>query len=834
MAKMRVYELSKELGIQSKDLLIILNEMGASVKNHMSTVEEEYIAKVRTSFNPEGKSVPKKEPLKPKETTASAAVKTKKVPEQKTVAPASEKGKQTVRPAEKPAGQTRTPQRPQPKVAAPRSGPATGKSVVEQRRPTPVKPQMAGAKSQPQAAEGKSGTRVSATKSRGGERTGRPAPTGGTGRPAKSAAPSGQRGRTTSPAGKDEGRKRSDTKPQKGRAKGKGNFNKGPQGRRRPAAKRPVPAHPTTNVKSVQIPESITVKEFAQAIEVSASEVIKKLIGLGVMASINQEIDLDTAVLVGAEFDVTVEAAPTEEETLLIEEIEDGPESLKPRWPVVTIMGHVDHGKTSLLDAIRQTNVIASEAGGITQHIGAYQVEINDKKITFLDTPGHEAFTAMRARGAQVTDIAILVVAADDGVMPQTVEAINHGKAADVPIIVAINKIDKPVANPDRVKQELTQYGLVPEDWGGDTICVEVSALKKQGIEDLLEMILLVAEMRELKANPDRPAKGTVIEAKLDKGRGPVATVLVQNGTLKQGDTIIAGEVSGKIRALVNDKGKNVMKAGPSVPVEVVGFDDLPEAGDIFYVTDEKTARQLADRRQQFRREQTLKREQRFKLEDLFARIKEGEMKDLNIVLKADVQGSVEAIQASLERLSNEEVRVKVIHGGVGGISESDVMLASASGAIIVGFNVRPDPIAKRVAEREEVDLRMYRIIYDIVDDVKKAMEGMLEPEYREVVLGRAEVRATFRVPKVGTVAGSYVTEGKITRNSEARVLRDNVVIFEGKIDSLKRFKDDVREVVSGFECGIGLERFNDIKEGDVIEAFTNEEIKKNSDDALK
>jgi translation initiation factor IF-2 len=497
-------------------------------------------------------------------------------------------------------------------------------------------------------------------------------------------------------------------------------------------------------------------------------------------------------------------------------------------------MGHVDHGKTSLLDAIRQTNVIASEAGGITQHIGAYQVEINDKKITFLDTPGHEAFTAMRARGAQVTDIAILVVAADDGVMPQTVEAINHGKAADVPIIVAINKIDKPVANPDRVKQELTQYGLVPEDWGGDTICVEVSALKKQGIEDLLEMILLVAEMRELKANPDRPAKGTVIEAKLDKGRGPVATVLVQNGTLKQGDTIIAGEVSGKIRALVNDKGKNVMKAGPSVPVEVVGFDDLPEAGDIFYVTDEKTARQLADRRQQFRREQTLKREQRFKLEDLFARIKEGEMKDLNIVLKADVQGSVEAIQASLERLSNEEVRVKVIHGGVGGISESDVMLASASGAIIVGFNVRPDPIAKRVAEREEVDLRMYRIIYDIVDDVKKAMEGMLEPEYREVVLGRAEVRATFRVPKVGTVAGSYVTEGKITRNSEARVLRDNVVIFEGKIDSLKRFKDDVREVVSGFECGIGLERFNDIKEGDVIEAFTNEEIKKNSDDALK
>jgi translation initiation factor IF-2 len=613
---------------------------------------------------------------------------------------------------------------------------------------------------------------------------------------------------------------------EQGRAKG--NFNRMSQhSRRRPTAKKPVPSRPKTNVKSVQIPERITVKEFAQAIEVSASEVIKKLIALGVMASINQEIDADTATLVGAEFGVTVEAAPTDEEALVIMEIEDRPESLKPRWPVVTIMGHVDHGKTSLLDAIRETNVIASEAGGITQHIGAYQVDVQGKKVTFLDTPGHEAFTAMRARGAQVTDIAVLVVAADDGVMPQTVEAINHGKAAEVPIIVAINKIDKPVANPDRVKQELTQYGLVPEEWGGDTICVEVSALKKIGLDDLLEMILLVAEMRDLKANPNRPAKGTVIEAKLDKGRGPVATVLVQNGTLHQGDTIIAGDVSGKIRVLVNDKGKNVAQAGPSEPVEVVGFADLPEAGDIFYVTDEKTARQLAEKRQQFRREKELKKDQRFKLEDLFVRIKEGEIRELNIVLKADVQGSIEAIQNSLERLSNEEVRVRVIHGGVGAISESDVMLASASGAVIVGFNVRPDPIAKRLAEREEVDLRLYRIIYNIIDDVKKAMEGMLEPEFREVVLGRAEVRATFRVPKAGTVAGSYVTEGKITRNSEARIIRDNVVIYEGKIESLRRFKDDVREVVSGFECGIGLERFNDIKEGDIIECFTNEEIKK-------
>ncbi|NLW59642.1 MAG: translation initiation factor IF-2 [Firmicutes bacterium] len=800
MAKMRVYELSKELGIQSKDLLIILNDMGASVKNHMSTVEEEFVAKVRASFNPEGKSGPKKEPAKPMGTTAPVAAKAKTVPEKKAAAPNLEKEKPKVKPAKKTAEQVETPQRPQPKTTV-----------------------------------SSSGARPATVKSKGGERAVRPVPAGGTGRPGKP-APSGQRGKKTSMVGKDEGRRRGDAKTPKGRGKGKDGFGKTAQARKKPAAKKPAPSQPvTTNVKLVQIPERITVKEFAQAIEVSAAEVIKKLIGLGVMASINQEIDLDTAILVGAEFDVTVEAAPTIEETLSIEEIEDSPESLKPRWPVVTIMGHVDHGKTSLLDAIRQTNVIASEAGGITQHIGAYQVDVNGKKITFLDTPGHEAFTAMRARGAQVTDIAVLVVAADDGVMPQTVEAINHGKAANVPIIVAINKIDKPTANPDRVKQELTQYGLVPEEWGGDTICVEISALKKQGIDDLLEMILLVAEMRELKANPDRPAKGTVIEAKLDKGRGPVATVLVQNGTLKQGDMIIAGEVSGRIRALVNDKGKNVTKAGPSVPVEVVGFDDLPEAGDIFYVTDEKTARQLAGKRQQFRREQSLKREQRFKLEDLFTRIKEGEMKELNIVLKADVQGSVEAIQSSLERLSNDEVRVKVIHGGVGGISESDVMLASASGAIIIGFNVRPDPIAKRLAEREEVDLRLYRIIYDIVDDVKKAMEGLLEPEYREIVLGRAEVRATFKVPKVGTVAGCYVTDGKITRNSEARVLRDNVVIFEGRINSLKRFKDDVREVASGFECGIGLERFNDIKEGDVIEAFTTEEIKKTTtEDALQ
>ncbi|NLY92252.1 MAG: translation initiation factor IF-2 [Firmicutes bacterium] len=833
MAKMRVYELSKELGIQSKDLLIILNEMGARAKNHMSTVEDEYVAKVRASFNTGGLAPKQKKPSPPAgvaSSTPKPAVasdkKTPPVPAEK--APSEKKG------PEKTPLQNRSalPQRPQTKTATPPSqSPGAGRRI-DQRRTGPGKAQPTGGQSvpkpgfrPPQAGDGPKGNRPSQGKG-GPRQTSLPsaAGVGGKGKPVKptpAAHSKGGPGHYGTRGGKKE-----QTKMEQGRAKG--NFDRmSQQSRKRPAPQKTAPPRPMTNVKSVQIPERITVKEFAQAIEVSASEVIKKLIALGVMASINQEIDADTATLVGAEFGVTVEAAPSEEETLVIEEIEDRPESLKPRWPVVTIMGHVDHGKTSLLDAIRQTNVIASEAGGITQHIGAYQVDVQGKKITFLDTPGHEAFTAMRARGAQVTDIAVLVVAADDGVMPQTVEAINHAKAADVPIIVAINKIDKPVANPDRVKQELTQYGLVPEDWGGDTICVEVSALKKIGLDDLLEMILLVAEMKELKANPDRPAKGTVIEAKLDKGRGPVATVLVQNGTLHQGDTIIAGDVSGKVRVLVNDKGKNVAKAGPSAPVEVVGFDDLPEAGDVFYVTDEKTARQLAEKRQQFRREKELKKDQRFKLEDLFTRIKEGEMKELNIVLKADVQGSVEAIQNSLERLSNEEVRVQVIHGGVGAISESDVMLASASGAVIVGFNVRPDAIAKRLAEREDVDLRLYRIIYNIIEDVKKAMEGMLEPEFKEVVLGRAEVRATFKVPKVGTVAGSYVTEGKITRNGEARLLRDNVVIFEGKIESLKRFKDDVREVVSGFECGIGLERFNDIKEGDIIECFTVEEIKK-------
>ena len=579
--------------------------------------------------------------------------------------------------------------------------------------------------------------------------------------------------------------------------------------------------------KHIVIPESITIQELASRMSRKASEVIKELMKLGVMATINQEIDSDTATIVANEMGVTVEVK-AEKSLAVIEDIDDKPEDLKPRPPVVTVMGHVDHGKTSLLDAIRSTNVTASEAGGITQHIGAYQVEIKNQKITFLDTPGHEAFTSMRARGAQVTDIAVLVVAADDGVMPQTVEAINHAKAADVPIIVAINKIDKEEANPERVKQELTEYGLVVEEWGGDTIAVPVSAKTKQNIEALLEMILLVAEMRELKANPNRNATGTVIEAKLDKGKGPVATVLVAKGTLNVGDIIVAGQAFGRVRAMVDDKGRRVKKAGPSMPVEIQGLSEVPLAGETFHVVqDEKLARSIVEARINERKAEEAKQKSKISLDDLFNKIKEGEVKELNIIIKADVQGSVEALKHSLAKLSTPEVRVNVIHSGVGAISESDVMLASASNAIIIGFNVRHDSNTKATAELEGVDIRLYRVIYDAIDDIKAALEGMLEPELKEVVNGKAEVRQIFKVPKVGTVAGCYVREGKVTRSSQIRVVRDGKVIAECEIESLKRFKDDVKEVAEGYECGIGLKNFHDIKEGDILEAFIMEEVKR-------
>lgn len=576
----------------------------------------------------------------------------------------------------------------------------------------------------------------------------------------------------------------------------------------------------------ITIPDEISVGELASRLKVTAGEVIKKLMMMGVMATVNQIIDYDTAYLVADELGAiaTKEVVVTIEEKLF-DDTEDKEEELVTRAPVVCVMGHVDHGKTSILDAIRHTNVTTGEAGGITQHIGAYRVTVDGKPITFLDTPGHEAFTAMRARGAMATDIAILVVAADDGIMPQTVEAINHAKAAGVDIIVAINKMDKPTANPDNVKQALTQYGLVPEEWGGDVMCVPVSALTGQGINELLEDVLLIAEVKDLKANPNRRAKGIVIEARLDKGRGPVATVLVQNGTLHRGDIVIAGTAVGRVRLMTDHNGKVMNEAAPSVPVEIVGLSEVPAAGDEFQaVEDERMARMLADNRRNKAKEEEFKANARANLNDLFAQIAEG-VKDLNVIVKADVGGSVEAVRSSLEKISNEEVKVRVIHAATGGITEGDVMLAAASNAIIVGFNVRPDKSAIDSAERQGVDIRTYRVIYECIEEITAAMKGMLAPKYKEVILGHAEVRQTIHVPNVGTIAGSYIQDGKVTRASQIRVLRDSVVIFEDKISSLKRFKDDAREVAAGYECGIGLERFNDIKVGDVLEAYVMEEI---------
>ena len=579
----------------------------------------------------------------------------------------------------------------------------------------------------------------------------------------------------------------------------------------------------------IEIGDTITVKELCEKLGKPANDVIKNLIFLGVMAGVNQEIDFTTAEKLCEKYEVLVEKKEEETELEAFEEDTDVvEENLVKRPPIVTIMGHVDHGKTSLLDAIRHAKVTASEAGGITQHIGAYTVSLNGEKITFLDTPGHEAFTAMRARGAQVTDIVILVVAADDGIMPQTKEAINHCKAADVPMIVAINKIDRPGANVDRVKQELTEHGLVSEDWGGDTICVPVSAKTGENLESLLEMVLLTAEMQELKADPNRKAKGTVIEAKLDKGRGAVASLLIQNGTLNVGDSILVGSTYGRIRAMFDDRGKKIKSAGPSIPVEILGLSEVPAAGDRFIVCkDEKTARNMAELRKQKIKADSHQASNRVSLEDLYSQIQEGKVKELAIVVKADVQGSVEAIRQSLEKLSTDDVKVRVIHGAVGAITETDVTLAAASNALVIGFNVRPDGNATVQAEKENIEIKTYRIIYDAIEDVKSAMIGMLEPEYKEVVNGKAEVRMTYKISNVGTIAGCYVTDGKIVRNSEIRVIRDGIVIFESTLASLKRFKDDAKEVAKGYECGLSVEKFNDLKEGDVIESFTMEAIKR-------
>ncbi|MBE6601900.1 MAG: translation initiation factor IF-2 [Ruminococcaceae bacterium] len=608
---------------------------------------------------------------------------------------------------------------------------------------------------------------------------------------------------------------------QNNRFGGKGGKNNRRGQQAAPAA--PVVTHKPT---AVELPEEIVVGQLASKLHVTAGEVVKKLMMMGMMATINQSIDYDTAALVADEFGITAspEVVVSIEEKLF-DEAEDTEEQLITRAPVVCVMGHVDHGKTSILDAIRNANVTAGEAGGITQHIGAYRVKAGGRDITFLDTPGHAAFTAMRARGAMATDIAILVVAADDGVMPQTVEAINHAKAANIDIVVAINKMDKPTANPDAIKQELTKYGLVPEEWGGDAICVPVSALTHQGIDDLLESVLLVADVKELKANPNRRAKGLVIEAKLDRGRGPVATVLVQNGTLHSGDIIIAGTAVGHVRSMTDHNGRTLKEAAPSVPVEITGLSEVPSAGDEFQVVeDERMARTLADQRRDRAKEDVFKANARANLNDLFAQISDG-VKDLNVIVKADVDGSVEAVKASLVKLSNEEVKVRVIHAAAGGITEGDVTFAAASNAIIVGFNVRPDKSAIDSAERQNVEIRTYRVIYECIEEIQAAMRGMLAPKFRENLLGHAEVRQTIHVPNVGTIAGSYIQDGKITRQSQIRVVRDGIVIFEDKISSLKRFKDDVREVASGYECGVGLEKFNDIKVGDVLEAFIMEQI---------
>jgi translation initiation factor IF-2 len=617
----------------------------------------------------------------------------------------------------------------------------------------------------------------------------------------------------------------------------KKDINKNKQKQKRPQQPQqqshPEPKQQHHKVKNISIEDSIVVRDFADKLGVPVNVVISKLILLGIMANMNQEIDFDTALLIGEELGAKINKIEVVDELQNLENSlfktdGDNEDEMMPRPPIVTVMGHVDHGKTSLLDAIRDTSVTEHEAGGITQHIGASQVEINGKKITFLDTPGHEAFTAMRARGAKVTDIAIIVVAADDGVMPQTVEAINHSKAAGVPIIVAVNKIDKPTANPDRVKQELSEHGVISEDWGGDTIFVPVSAKKRIGIEDLLEMILLVAEVQEFKSNPNRSAKGTIIESKLDKGRGPVATVLIEKGTLKKGDYVLVGSAHGKVRAMFNSKGKRINQAGPSVPVEILGLSETPQAGDILVVMEnEKDAKNIAEKRKDKKHLESINVSSKVSLDDLYDRIQKGEVKDLNIIIKADVSGSIEAVKQSLQKLSMEEVKVNPIHGGVGGINENDIMLASASNAIVIGFNVRPSIAAMDLAKQENVDVRTYNIIYNAIEDIQSAVKGMLAPVYREVIMGRADVRQTFKVPNVGVVAGVYVTSGKITRKSKIRLLRNDIVIHDGQISSLKRFKDDVSELNSGYEGGIGIEKYNDIKEGDSMEAYIMEEIKR-------
>ncbi|RHW36400.1 translation initiation factor IF-2 [Neobacillus notoginsengisoli] len=831
MSKTRVYEYAKKYNVSSKDVIAKLKDMNVEVSNHMSTIEKDAYNKLEAIFNKKDERQAK--PQQPKQQQGSQQGRPQASREGRP------QGSQQNRPQGNQEGQGRSqtsqqsrPQgnrdnRPQgsrdgrPQGSQQGSQQGRGQGTQQNRnqqsgqgRPQASRPGAQGQQSRPQGGQ--------QNRSQGVQQ----------GRPQQGGASNQQRPNRPS-APKPADNKKNENKPfNKGKAPNRPNQG---QNRNRPGKKQHQQQAAPPVRKERELPakitfsESLTVAELAKKLYREPSEIIKKLFLLGVMATINQELDKDAIELIASEYGVEVEEEIKIDTTdLEVYFTEDESGDLVERPSVVTIMGHVDHGKTTLLDSIRHTKVTEGEAGGITQHIGAYQVVENGKKITFLDTPGHAAFTTMRARGAKITDITILVVAADDGVMPQTVEAINHAKAAEVPIIVAVNKMDKPAANPDRVMQELTEHGLVPEAWGGDTIFVPISAKNREGIDSLLEMILLVSEVEEYKANPNRKAVGTVIEAQLDKGRGSVATLLVQNGTLKIGDPIVVGATFGRVRAMVNDKGRRVKEAGPSTPVEITGLSDVPQAGDRFVVfDDEKTARHVGEARAQQSLAASRGEKTRVSLDNLFEQLKQGEMKDLNIIIKADVQGTAEAMAASLMKIDVEGVNVRIIHSGAGAINESDITLAAASNAIVVGFNVRPDANAKRAADAEKVDVRLHRVIYKVIEEIEAAMKGMLDPEFQEKIIGQAEVRQTFKVSKIGTIAGSYVTDGKITRDSGVRLIRDGVVIFEGTVDALKRFKDDAKEVAQGYECGITIKNFNDVKEGDIIEAFVMEEVER-------
>lgn len=869
--KLRVYEYAKSLNMSSKEIITILKRLNLPVNNHMSVMENEMVQKVEGFFrdikaNAAAKRAQetkntnqnRQEPMKSINTITqtpeqqsenksveqskpaqSSSVQQQSAPQQSAQPAARPNGQQGNRPTgqqgNRPAGQQGNRQSGQ------HSGRTSGQQGNRQSGQQGNRPQQSGAnQGRPsQGAANAQGNRPASSSARPGRNQQNNAGTQA-GAANQRNAQQGQgrtfESRTTTGHTRD-----NDDRSSGGRSKGnsrrfddnKGNNfrgnNRGGKGRGNSRPQLPPREKIDNTPKKIIVRGTMTVGDLAKLLHKDASEVIKKLIFLGVMATINQEIDMDAILLIAGEYGTEVEIKiPVEEDSFeTIEEVDDE-KDLQTRPAVVTIMGHVDHGKTTLLDSLRKTNVSGGEAGGITQHIGAYQIEINNKKITFLDTPGHEAFTLMRARGAQVTDITIIVVAADDGIMPQTIEAINHAKAAGVPIIVAVNKIDKPEANIERIKQEMTEYELVPEEWGGDTIFVEISAKQRIGLEGLLEMILLVAEINDYKANPNKRARATVLEAELDKGKGPVVRILVQHGTLKIGDAFVAGNCFGRVRAMVNDRGRRLKEAGPSTPVEITGLTEVPQAGDPFMVfEDERKARAIADRRAIKHRQSEMGANTRVTLDDLYNHIKEGEIKDLNVIIKADVQGSAEALKGSLAKIEIEGVRVKIIHSGVGAITESDVILASASNAIVIGFNVRPDPQAEATIAQEKVDVRMHRVIYSAIEEIEQAMKGLLDPIYREAVTGHAEVRNIFKVGKVGSIAGCMVVDGKIGRSSEARVIRGGIVVYTGKIDSLKRYKDDVKEVTHGFECGITLDRFNDIKEGDMIEAFVMETVER-------